>query len=151
MEYIPNNTFVYPPEHRRRWWEIGLLLFVGVAIPIILLAFFIETVVVPMSVPSTIPPEDEVMAPPANVSPISVSVELVYPPTETPGAKVVAVATSTPGTDYCDPRFTKGGETCTKPDPPPPPPTPLPGCFDPGVTPGRRCVWPEPVGVNPWE
>jgi hypothetical protein len=144
MTAMPPNTAIYlPPEHRRAWWEIGLLFVVGVIVPLVILWLLIRAVA---PVESSPPAATSLMT---ETTPVIVELTNNYiVPTVTPSPTTPPIPTPTPlAVVYCGPT-TKSGAVCQWPDPPPPTSTPYPDCpqvGEPTPAPGTRCRWREEV------
>jgi hypothetical protein len=135
---MPNTIIHLPPQHRRSVSEIVLLLFVGIVIPLLLLWLLFRAFDAPTAMPDSAPPPAAAVE-----TPVVVEVVMRYP---TPTPEDTPHPTWTPSdvdSDWCDPSYTRPGETCTKPFPPPPTPTPLLSCVSQLVAAGERCRWPE--------
>jgi hypothetical protein len=135
---LPNTIIHLPPSHRRSVSEIGLLLFVGIVIPLLILWLLLRAVGTPLAMPDPTPPQSSAIE-----TPLVVEVVMQYPtatPEETPRPSRTPSASAE---DCCDPSITRPGDTCTKPFPPPPTPTPLLSCMSQFVDSGERCRWPE--------
>jgi hypothetical protein len=137
---LPNTIIHLPPQHRRSASEIGLLLFVGIVIPLLILWLLLRAVGTPMA-----SPDPTSQGATAIETPLVVEVVMQYP-TSSPTPEETPRPSWTPSPsaeDFCDPQFTRPGDTCTKPFPPPPTPTPLLSCMSQFVDSGERCRWPE--------
>ncbi|MFL5762281.1 MAG: hypothetical protein ACJ789_21485 [Thermomicrobiales bacterium] len=146
METVPPNTIIHlPPVHRRTVSETGLLLFVGIIAPLIILWMLFRVTAAPVAVANSTPrPAAAVETPP-----VVVEVVMQFPtatPQDTPSASWMPSPTAT--SDWCDARFTQPGAACTKPFPPPPTPTPLLSCDDETVDSGDLCRWSEPASAS---
>jgi hypothetical protein len=138
---LPNTIIHLPPQHRRSASEISLLLFVGIVIPLVILWLLMRAVGAPLATPDPTPARATAIE-----TPLVVEVVMQYPtPTSTPDETPRPSWTPSPSADWCDEKFTRPGETCTKPFPPPPTPTPLLSCMSQFVDSGERCRWPEPT------
>lgn len=138
---LPNTIIHLPAQHRRSAGEISLLLFVGLVVPLVILWLLMRAVAMPLSMPDPTPARAT-----AAETPLVVEVVMQYP-TATPEDTPRPTWTPSPqsGEDWCDPKLTKPGETCTKPFPPPPTPTPMLSCENFLVDAGERCRWPHPT------
>lgn len=90
----------------------------------------------------TMPAIHDELATPLNVTVHAVLEMPTEPPPPTLGAFGLPTVTSTPGGDYCNPKYQQGGTVCRQPYPTPPTPTPYPSCANSGVEAGDVCTWP---------
>ncbi len=143
METVPPNTIIHlPPAHRRTTSEIGLLIFTGIVVPLVILWLLFRVTVAPSPVSANPTPLHDYAN---DTTPVVVEVVMKYPdqtPETAPRSAWAPTATST--SDWCDARFTQPGDACLKPFPPPPTPTPLLSCESAMVDAGDLCRWTEP-------